>query len=167
MSPLSKCDIFGWLGNSSGSIAIGLPFWEASKRVVESNFHHFLGVEFIGLSGHHSNLVVETLDGAGGDLPLWQGVDSAAGCRGRAASGESAKTPPGNSRAPAVEEGLGPEWRSGLPEMGDGPRQFPIVGARLVICARRYCLLLADHHLAWRLLGPVLRRIDALPLPAE
>jgi hypothetical protein len=39
-------------------------------------------------------------------------------------------------------------------------------GGRLVKHARYYWLLLAESHLAWRLFGSMLRRMEALPLPA-
>jgi hypothetical protein len=39
-------------------------------------------------------------------------------------------------------------------------------GGRLVKHARYYRLLLAEGHLTWRLFGSMLRRLEALPLPA-
>jgi hypothetical protein len=39
-------------------------------------------------------------------------------------------------------------------------------GGRLVKHARYYWLLLAENHLTRRLFGIMLRRIEALPLPA-
>jgi hypothetical protein len=39
-------------------------------------------------------------------------------------------------------------------------------GGRLVKHARYYWLLLAESHLTWRLFGSMLRRMEALPLPA-
>jgi hypothetical protein len=39
-------------------------------------------------------------------------------------------------------------------------------GGRLVKHARYYWLLLAESHLTWRLFGSMLRRLEALPLPA-
>src|SRR6266536_2979502 len=40
--------------------------WQASEVVIESRFHGLVGSESVGTSGHHSDLVVETLDGSGG-----------------------------------------------------------------------------------------------------
>jgi hypothetical protein len=40
-------------------------------------------------------------------------------------------------------------------------------GGRLIKHARYYWLLLAQGHLTRRLFGSMLRRITALPLPAE
>jgi hypothetical protein len=39
-------------------------------------------------------------------------------------------------------------------------------GGRLIKHARYYWLLLAENHLTWRLFGSMLRRMEALPLPA-
>jgi hypothetical protein len=39
-------------------------------------------------------------------------------------------------------------------------------GGRLIKHARYYWLLLAESHLTWRLFGSILRRLEALPLPA-
>jgi hypothetical protein len=39
-------------------------------------------------------------------------------------------------------------------------------GGRLVKHARYYCLLLAESHLTRRLFGIIVRRIEAVPVPA-
>jgi len=39
-------------------------------------------------------------------------------------------------------------------------------GRRLIKHARYYWLLLAESHLTWRLFESMLRRMEALPLPA-
>jgi hypothetical protein len=36
--------------------------------VIEGDFHRFISPKPVGSSGHHSNLVVETLDGTAGNL---------------------------------------------------------------------------------------------------
>jgi hypothetical protein len=36
--------------------------------VIKGNFHRLVGAKAIGSSGNHSNLVVESFDGATGDL---------------------------------------------------------------------------------------------------
>ena len=38
--------------------------------MIEGHFHGIVGAEAVRSSGHHSNFVVETLDGAAGDLPF-------------------------------------------------------------------------------------------------
>jgi hypothetical protein len=38
--------------------------------VIQGNFHRFVGTKAVGSSGHHSDFVVETLDGATGDFAL-------------------------------------------------------------------------------------------------
>ena len=38
--------------------------------MVERDFHGFIGANAVGTPGHHSDLVVEPLDGAAGDLSL-------------------------------------------------------------------------------------------------
>ena len=45
-------------------------------------------------------------------------------------------------------------------------RRLVKTGGRLVKHARYYWLLLAESHLTWRLFGSMVRRIEALPLPA-
>ena len=45
-----------------------LGFGESSERVMQSDFHRFIGPKPIRSSGHHSNLVVETLDRTAGNL---------------------------------------------------------------------------------------------------
>lgn len=41
---------------------------EPSERVIQGNFHRVIGAEAIGSSGHHSDFVVQALDGAAGDF---------------------------------------------------------------------------------------------------
>jgi hypothetical protein len=45
-----------------------LGFGKSSERVIEGDFHSFVGPKPIRSSGHHSNLIVETLDGTAGNL---------------------------------------------------------------------------------------------------
>src|SRR5215471_10960072 len=45
-------------------------FWlrESSQVVIQGNFHSLVGAKAVGSSGNHSNFVVESFDGAAGDL---------------------------------------------------------------------------------------------------
>src|SRR6266700_6129832 len=42
--------------------------WELSQRMIQRNFHRFVGAEAVGSSGHHSNLVIQAFDRAAGNL---------------------------------------------------------------------------------------------------
>src|SRR5262249_43632505 len=45
-------------------------FWlrESPQVVIQGNFHSLVGAKAVGSSGNHSNFVVESFDGAAGDL---------------------------------------------------------------------------------------------------
>ena len=74
LPPILKCDLFILDRDrpkaSSAESVGGFRFWQSSKRVIEGHFHRFIGAKSVRTSGHHTDFVVETLDGAAGNLPF-------------------------------------------------------------------------------------------------
>src|SRR5207247_269278 len=44
--------------------------WQSAERVIQGYFHSIVGPKAVGPSGHHSNLIIQALDSATGDLAL-------------------------------------------------------------------------------------------------
>ena len=105
--------------------------------MMESDFHRFIGAEAVGSSGHHSDFVVETLNGSRRNLPLgsepvqqevFMGPQHPSHFLHRPQA--AAHRPPG----PVVEKGSGPGGGAVLPEMREdllqrrGPSRLELAG---------------------------------------
>src|ERR1700676_1754888 len=115
--------------STSSAESVG-RFWfrEPSQVVIEGNFHSAVGTKSVGSSGNHSDFVVETLDGAIGDLSL--GAKPVQDQRLMCAQHPGYlfhrfQTAPHGPEAPVVEKAAGPDHGLVLPEIGEGFLQIP------------------------------------------
>src|SRR5215472_11804426 len=115
--------------NVSPSECVG-RFWlrESSQVVIQGNFHSLVGTKAVGSSGNHSNFVVESLDGAAGDLSFGAKPIQDQGLMSAEHSGyllhrfQAAAHRP---VAPIVEKGSRPDYGSVVPEVGESLLQLP------------------------------------------
>ena len=57
-----------FLASSAESVG-GFRFWKLPQGMIKCDFHGFVSTEPVGASSQYSDLVVETFDSTGGDLP--------------------------------------------------------------------------------------------------
>src|SRR5438309_10180828 len=96
--------------------------------MIKGNFHRFVGAEAIGSSGYHSDLFVESLDGAGGNLafssePVQQELLMGAKHVGDFLHG--IQTAAHGPITPIVQKGSGPEYGLVVPEVKESCPQLP------------------------------------------
>src|SRR5262249_20891651 len=102
--------------------------WESSQVVIQGNFHSLVGAKAVGSSGNHSNFVVESFDGAAGDLSFGSKPIQDEGLMSAQHAGHlfhRFQTAPHRAVAPIVEKGSCPDYGSVLPEVGKSLFQLP------------------------------------------
>src|SRR5215472_4514107 len=105
-------------------------FWlrESSQVVIQGNFHSLVGAKAVGSSGNHSNFVVESFDGAAGDLSFGSKPIQDQGLMSAQHPGHlfhRLQTAPHRPVAPIVEKGSRPDYGSVVPEVGKSLFQLP------------------------------------------
>ena len=96
--------------------------------MIKRDFHRFVSAEAIRSSGYHSDLVVESLDGAGGNLafssePVQQEFLMGAKHAGDFLQG--IQTAAHGPITPIVQKGSGPEYGLVMPEVKESFLQLP------------------------------------------
>src|SRR5215472_9162634 len=122
MPPNGKCFV-------SQSECVG-RFWlrESPQVVIQGNFHSLVGAKAVGSSGNHSNFVVESFDGAAGDLSFGSKPIQDEGLMSAQHPGHlfhRLQTAPHRPVAPIVEKGSRPDYGSVVPEVGKSLFQLP------------------------------------------
>ena len=103
-------------------------FGEFSQRVIQGYFHSIEGAEAVRTSGHHSDFVIQTLDGAAGNLALGlEPVQEQRFVRAQHPGDllhrlESAAH---GQRAPVIQKGSGPDIGFVVPEVLEGFLESP------------------------------------------